>query len=1443
MINAGQGYTQVPLTAFLGLYTEASPESLPEGASPLTWDTDFVIGGVKMRPGKQSAFAFSGSSTGPNGCQSGTAPLTGLSPWTNPGAITAHDASYASATPSATQTTPLVIAGMGANGPLLGPLWSNPNDVTSGASYATLTSGSGGPSSALVASGFLFSLPASEAVDGVIVSFQAFINSVSFTNLVIVQLTQNGNPVGNTKTINLSSTSPATYTLGGSGDSWGATLSTSDTIGVQFIAQNGVGGGTRIYSLNNVQMQLSYSGDISDPLYAKTFGFSLPSQNLTGFQIGVTGYVTGTGVLTAQLLQAGVPVGTVKTFALTSSPTRVVLGSPTDIWGTTLAYSDVNGTNFGVVLQAIGTFTAYIDYVDCTVSQTSGRQNFNWFGTYERESISQIDTLALDALGTLWDENVTSDQGILTSIFTGIAPNSFANGSTLDAVEYLAISDLTAGNDIPRQWDGTTLNRVSQVGPGAAPAFSFSSTTYPEAASPNGITQPAAVVNTGSGVPIRALLWSSGPGVKHTPGNVITIYYGIGPTTPDPDLQVGLGVVLANFASVGGVSPNLTYIITGIGVQPAGLFAQPINYFTVTATSTENAFVTPATSSSYQSSLATVTTTVPVPGVQVGTSISLAGNSNATWNQTWTVLFTPNGAQLLITSTSLAANVATYDYVLVSGTDPSAGELVTITNTANGGGIFNIVDGVVVSATSSSFTVNLVGANVTSSAESGNGIINGTEFQIDPAPLYAGTATTAILGNDGGGTLSIAGFLGAGTRQAVVMFLTDSDYLTQPSPFATFTLPDDASSIFATLIPIGPPNTKARWIAFTGAQGGYYYVIPEPVSVVSNGQTITYTSTVINDNTTTSATFTFTDAVLLAADEIDVQGNDNFNQMELGPSLGCIPYAGRMFYWGTLDKITNFNNLTFDGGYLPTSQTSAVYPLGWTIDQVNGRGGNLQLSPVFGNSYLISNSFGGTVATLGLITQGAFQDQYNVAIIEPLTTYSVRIAARTPSGATAGVLTIDLYSPSFNLVYGTASFPTSGMTTTMGLYSTTLLTNDFTGQIPSDLQLRMYFKNSANGENVEVDRIEVFPTEEPVLETDVIGSYEANFEAFDQVTGPIDTSLINQQSVRSCFTLFDDLYILKTESLISTQDNQTSEPEGWTLRTVSNIVGTPSVNGVDSGEDWAVIASRKGPYGFNGGEPVPLGPEIRSLWNMINWTYGNTLWVSNDTVNRRIVFGVPLATPNQWLPLAPVNANPTTPNVCLALNYVDVNGISELIDEAVRSSAFTGKLLARDKSRKWTIWNIQAPYGALITRQDGTTPMFLGNSMGTGKAYQLIEGSTNDDGLAINELYTTYGWVTPETGQALQMGVVRHGYYLLRGVIDGSGALSVKAIPEKLSSPYASTLNLTLPTYGDLEMPLNQTASRLYTQFSTNAVGDNFNLSQLVMAMRSDPTIPVRGSN
>jgi hypothetical protein len=210
--------------------------------------------------------------------------------------------------------------------------------------------------------------------------------------------------------------------------------------------------------------------------------------------------------------------------------------------------------------------------------------------------------------------------------------------------------------------------------------------------------------------------------------------------------------------------------------------------------------------------------------------------------------------------------------------------------------------------------------------------------------------------------------------------------------------------------------------------------------------------------------------------------------------------------------------------------------------------------------------------------------------------------------------------------------------------------------------------------DTEIDRIEVFPTLTPYLKAQVYGSYVGQPEAIDGSAegGIIDTSTENAQACMGGFVMRDLLFLLKTNSMYSTEDNPNSEPGGWGLHEVSNLVGTIGINSYDVGEEWMVTACRAGIFGFNGGQPVKISQEIWNLWECINWNAGNTIVLRNDIVAKRMYIAVPLPTgtnpttgvalpSTQWLPNAPYNPTPTTPNVIIMMNYQGLATFEEMI--------------------------------------------------------------------------------------------------------------------------------------------------------------------------------------
>lgn len=1207
----------------------------------------------------------------------------------------------------------------------------------------------------------------------------------------------------------------------------------------------------------------SPSNAVSQILQASNFAFSVPTTaSVLGFVAEISGHQSTqdpAAILTLSLVN---PSATSPSYVFQLPSVDATSNFPFGAnqvavlnWGLALTPAVINNPNFAIKLIASAldgaavTFSIYAIKLKVFLAPAPPC-NFNWIKTYEQTN-GEIDTLALDANGLLWDEDVDTSLSVLTNISTNINPGSYAKSVTFNDVEYIGISDLSNGTDVPRLWNGRWLDRVSQVGPGSSPSFATSAS----GANVQSITQNASTV-----LPVGVhdwLLVSAGPsaqgtfGTPATPGNVVTIQTRAAFVRPSY-IVAGSNIQISGFPLINGLNINndptgvtnpAFYTVTSL-IPPNPGF-QSFNWITfqIPFTTFYNQQTPPGCN--IQATVATLTASQQVPFLEVGNQFTLSGVVPAGWNNTFVVTATPNASQLSISQTSLSGNAASYVFTLITGTAPVVGQFVTVTGTLNGGGIFNVTNAVIISASPTQFSISLVGPNVNPVAETGNGIISGTIFQFDPA----GTVTNPIVGNAGpGGTISTSGVIGVGTRSAVCIFLTRNAALTATSPPVNFNVTLTASSIVASSIPIGPPNVVARIIAFTGANGGNYFWIPQPVTVTTNGQQITYPATVINDNITTQVTLSFPDAVLLAATAIDVQGNNLFEQIELGSPVGFLSYSDRLIAWQEQNKIQNLLNLSFDGGIgvfnaqqQATLPSVTTYPLGWTVDQVNGGGGSVIVSPIFGNSYYVKNSTGGLQALYGMIEQGAYQDSFQVPIITTSTLYSVRVTARCPSGAVSGNLVMDLFSPKLNQVFGSFAVGLASMSSVMKIFTGTLLTTAFT-TVPKDLQFRVYLQNVPNNGDVELDRVEPFPTDEPVFSTSFTASYVSNPEAFDLITGHFGPSQ-NQQPIRGGMVLFDTLYALKTKSWYSTNDNGTTEPNFWNWREVSNKIGTIGSHSYDYGEDWAFTACRAGVYFFNGGEPLRVSQEIAPVWDLVNWSAGQSIWLRNDSEQRKLYVGVPIATPNIYMPEFPINANPVIPNVILMMNYRELNSGMAVADTPPIRSSFSGRLLAPEPARKWSFWNIQSPYADFIDRGNNTTPLFLCNGYQNSKVYRLMDTELDDDGLPINSYYVTFGFVKSDMQDAKGLGLRRMLLAYLSFLAEGNGNLNVSIYTQSPQNiPFLlSSIPLSQFTLGDLEAAVNLTGERFFIRVGTNAVGSNFQLSKVVASLQKDAWSAIRG--
>ncbi|MGO9642034.1 MAG: hypothetical protein ACLP1Y_12105 [Candidatus Acidiferrales bacterium] len=667
-----------------------------------------------------------------------------------------------------------------------------------------------------------------------------------------------------------------------------------------------------------------------------------------------------------------------------------------------------------------------------------------------------------------------------------------------------------------------------------------------------------------------------------------------------------------------------------------------------------------------------------------------------------------------------------------------------------------------------------------------------------------------------GGTANPLGSLTPGVHQVAVAFLTRQGYITPPSPAISWTSLGNCRAQIANIpIPLALSNIVARILMFTAAGGdSFYYTTGTDGSPQMQ----------INDTTTETWVVDFSDSDLLAGTLADPL----FNLVELGESAGVIGYSDRLFWWGERNKQNNWQNLTFDGGFDP----SGGAPLGWTPDATFFAGGQRDFG-VWGGAYDIIGD--GATATRGLITQSAVSDTDGVPRIANFTAYSVRARVKAYGAPTRGTLHVHLYSASGGINTAGLQVTAAQVTSSWQEFIATLTAPLST--IPSDLVLRVFADGTPPaGNGFIVDNIEIFPTAEPYNTGVVRCSQAGNPESYDGVSGLLEVAPGDGTCIRSAFELRGILYFVKERSLYSTQDDGVNEPANWTVNEISRVVGTPSVNGVDVGEDWAVIAARQGLYIYDGSEPVKISQEIQPLWDSVNWDYGHTIWVRVDTRNRRILCGVPIGAA-------------TSPSRVLVLDYRSCYTADEIESLGpYHFSTYSGKLFAAGRARRWCPWNIVANCATLAERADGTAQLFVGNGIvsgaGNGKIYELSDAQLSDDGAAINSYYTTFFFLSNDLEQQYEVRSHRKLFSYLTLYAEGSGALSISAFAVNEAYPTAlPPLSLYSPGPKDLELPINVIGERVAFQVGTNAPGSWFRLERFTPSLLPDPWAPVRGVN
>jgi hypothetical protein len=1479
----------VVLDSFGGIVSIARPEDIPEGASPRCNDIDFLVGRFIQRPGLESVYTNVQTEFGPVTGSVAVDVDTEAMPWTTPENILLNDGSYAIVN-------------------LLGQASVNSVTIVAGGYYAL--------------------------TDTVTVTFSGTGSGATGTALLTV-VTPSSGPQFKT-VIGVAVTASGTYT---------------GTITVAFTgAANPANDATGTVVPNTV-------GQISDNIRVTGFGFAVPSNYLVqGITVQIKGFADNATV-NAQLVQGGVNVGAIQSIPLPTSNDFVQLGGSEDLWGATWNYSDIDAPNFGLEIwvNSPDVLAVSLDFVEITISGVPTKANFNGIVSAKLDQTDLVN-IYLDANGLPWQEDVTNAPNVLAleTTIPNATPGSYLKGLDAGGTAYMAFSDLTQGISQPLQYNGEWCDRITQVGPGQPPVFTpqqASGTTFGIVS----ITQHPANSDITDPGHLSCVLHSAGPG-STAPGNVITVYYSPSffsgapqPSAEDTVLDQLFNAGVPTYVYISGSTfADGTYLVTSVGnALPPGL--DHFRYYFTVQTSPVAFQKIVEDTGQYQMSIATLTTSVPVPGLVVGNTVTIAGASVPAWDAQWPIVQAINSGEMVITGTSVTGSVATYNYSIVSGTAPAAGELVTVTNTTNAGGLLNVTNATIVSASgggTGTFTVAVSVTDAPSVPESGQATTAGTIFSIDPGPNDV-PSTNPILGNSTGGTLTFSStttgqFITAGTKQASVFFITRNGAVTRPAPPATVVIPENCGSILVTQIPVGPPNVIARGITFTesgqnGVRGANFYYYDSPVTYTVNGVKFTSDALIVPDNTSSTATFSFSDSVLLASDEIDIPGNNYFNLIELGNPAWIFQYASRMLYGLCQTKIQNLLNMSFDGGYIRTLSTALPLPTGWSVindatpgnytvtgfsitanevtveavnslqpgyavviaglttgtylngiplvvDSSNGTeftasfshadvgltadsgtvtvtNSSVGLVPSldFGNAFRITNYGSGEWTNPNILFQTAYQDYLGVNIIQPNVPYSVRVKARAIGTASQMVVQLPTYT---NGAWGPAPLGAANFTFAEGGYqiqTATLLTGDGLATVPPKLVFALGVESLAPGAAIEIDRIEIFPTRNPVDTTTIWTSYANKFESVDIVTGSLGVGAENPQPATGAFEILEQLYITKTKSLQVTQDSPNYEPNNWQVRQASDRAGAVGPNAFNEGEEFSVMISRNGLYFFDGGKPMPISQELQStgkglnLWDALDWTQGSKFWIRNDLNNRRLTMGAVLPTPNFFLPNAP-ESSPTSPNVILMCNYTGCPTGEELAEGDQVHTTMFGDLKSLDMKRKWAIWQIVCPVAEFVPRQDGfTAPLFLCNGINSSKVYQLtngdaVDGQNTDDGTPINWSYTTYAFVKAKQGQQLPgLGALRKVWYYLATTMEGLGKVRGKLYSNSLGALPRNTFTIPLdftlssPQQNDQERVIEIGGQRLFVEFTSLGSGGYAEVGPIMLDGEMDKNAPHRG--
>jgi hypothetical protein len=1106
---------------------------------------------------------------------------------------------------------------------------------------------------------------------------------------------------------------------------------------------------------------------------------------------------------------------------------------------------------------------------------------------------NQYVNLAQDTGGSLWQQSLSAG-GPFVPFYEGILNNARALSFSANFREYICLSNLLQGTDQPRQFDGQNNDRISQMGPGVSPTI----TVLSGAANPG---TPILSIVTGGSLPSRyeyvviAYLTTAGVLIPSVEASIF--------------IPAGSLLQVASPPTASGMSGWNVYVgfSSGSETQQGGTIALGTSYTEPDGGITSGGSGAPTTdvaAGDRYGCLMYITRsgflTPASPPVKFTT------NADTTQLQLDNLCIGPSNVlqRVFAWTPANAAIGGPYFYVAVATIDPNknlASSSIIADNATTGGVVLNISDtvleaGVQVATTGNNvFTTRELGEPVKGIQYSGRTFFMGCRSKLDTFVNttfdggYAGANPVSgwTIASQTGVTQEllpspIFGFsyyFKNGTNQSINSFNGSSNTLppnniTQGASLTAFNTPvltqGLSYGVRATVWTPGGNSTGEVWIGFSSASSNGIWAakipcseltespkefilpvnppvlplgaldFPTPPVTVPTGQAVAWA--LPTKASTPNPSITGGNAVC---------GADSYTNTAQAAAGGF----GKLTMEGSnsLNNAEQVVSAQFGGFTLPVLPSDAVIQAIYPVFVCTG-------AVSYASTLLIQNYENGALVTAP--AAGTLPNGYGTYIGSPSSNPTQFTSSNGTSpvslGATAQVvedalISLGLYqtlngcnnSDVINILFaGLAIYYTTSNAPAEPAYSPAVTGWDI---IPSDLQLFVAPVNFPAGADFEVDRIEIFDWNHPVLSSQVVVSYAGNPESFDGVTGVLDISNFTTDPIQNIFRFLNQVYICTQSRWFATQDNGTTEPSGlngeWTINEVSNTVGALGPISEDVGEEYVVCADLRGVWLFDGGSHIKLSQEIQQVWATLSNEYQSGVWVINDRYQQRLLIGFPMPQPSPWTILPA--ATPTGNNVILMCSYLTLAPGSEIATTpGVTVSMFTGQLLNREGARKWAVWSIPANYAAWMLTSTFGEILWL-SSASKSAIYYLDASNLTDDGAAIPQYWGSYDYSDKMDDEQLQLGSVRKLFPYLSVLMDVDGKFQLTIFPETTLTPYAiklPALSGQNPALDDTNLPLNVSGNRVFLLFGTDGeAGSRFRLRRLVMGCMMHPRVPVSG--